>query len=67
MKRLKKHFLYQGRIFGVMWSQEAEVVVDRCSSKRLYLKITQVSQENTFVGVFLNKVAGQKDRCFRNF
>ena len=30
----------------------------------MYLKITQVSQENTCVGVFINKVAGQKDRNF---
>ena len=33
-------------------------ILDRCSMKKLFLKILQYSQENTYVGVFFNKNAG---------
>ena len=32
----------------------------RCSIKKVFLKILQISQENTFVGVSFNKVVGLK-------
>ena len=31
----------------------------RCLSKKIFLKISQISQKNTCVGVFFNKVTGQ--------
>ena len=34
------------------------VLQKRCSSKKVFLKICQNSQENTCVGIFFNKVAG---------
>ena len=39
---------------------QIEAVVCRCSSasKQVFLKIQQISQENTSVGVFFNKVTG---------
>ena len=44
------------RLFSVPVSEAA---VRRCSRKKVFLKISQNSQENTYVRVsFLNKVAG---------
>ena len=37
-------------------TEESEVAVRRCSSKKVLLKILQYSQENTCVGVSFNKV-----------
>ena len=37
---------------------KVETVVHRYSSKYVFLKILQISQENTCFGVFFNKVAG---------
>ena len=39
-------------------SNGVEAVVHRCSSKQMFLKISQFTQENTCVGVSFNKVAG---------
>ena len=36
----------------------SEAVVQRCSVKKVFLKISQNSQENTRARVFFNKVAG---------
>ena len=36
----------------------AEVDAPRCSGKKMFLEISQNSQENTGARVFLNKVAG---------
>ena len=53
--------------------ESSEEVSWRCSVKKVFLKISQYSQENTCVGVSFNKVAGLKppkrlkrlqDRCF---
>ena len=38
--------------------KKSEVVVQRCSVKKVFLKISQNSQENTCASLFLNKVAG---------
>ena len=44
------------RLFSVPISEAA---IQRCSEKKVFLKISQNSQENTYVRVsFLNKVAG---------
>ena len=45
LKRLKGLILFRG----------SEVVVQRCSVKKLFLEIAQNSQENTFARVFLSK------------
>ena len=33
-----------------------EAVIRRCSSKQVFLKISQISQENTYVGVSFSQV-----------
>ena len=35
-----------------------EALVQKCSVKKVFLEISQNSQENTCAGVFFNKVAG---------
>ena len=42
------------------WTLNTEAVVRRCSSKQLLLKLSQISQESTCVGVSFNKVVGLK-------
>ena len=39
----------------------AEAVIGRCFSKRVFLKILQISHENTCIGVSFNKFAGLKE------
>ena len=41
------------RSYGPRSSESAEAVVHRCSSEYVFLKISQISQENTYVGVSL--------------
>ena len=41
-------------------NQYTEAVVCKCSSKYVFLRISEISQENTCVGVFFNKAAGLK-------
>ena len=45
------------------WLQETEAVVQRCSLKKMFLKISQNSRESTCVSVFFNKVAGKALSC----
>ena len=45
-----EHFLYG---FGLLLLQNAESVARRCSTKQVFLKLLQNSQENTCVGVSL--------------
>ena len=49
---------YFQRQFPFAQSFDSEAAVNRCSSKYVFLNILQVSQENTFVGMSVNKVAG---------
>ena len=44
---------YDRRVF-----RTRETVVRRCSVKKVFLKISQKSQENTCVGVSFNKISG---------
>ena len=39
-------------------NQATKAVVWRCSAKKVFLKISQNSQENTCASLFFNKVAG---------
>ena len=47
---------WSGSIF--LTSEKIEAVVQRCSVKKLFLKISQNSQENTCARVFFSKVVG---------
>ena len=38
----------------------SEVAVRRCSSKKMFLKVSQTSQESTCVGVSFKKLAGRR-------
>ena len=60
---------------GLIFLRCLGAVVRRCSSKQVFLKFSKISQENTCVGVFFNKVTGLQTcnflkkrlqyRCFR--
>ena len=54
--------MYVGKSFNTL-----EAAVRRCSIKKLFLKILQYLQENTFVGVSFNKIAGLADLLKRDF
>ena len=45
------------------YNENMEAVVRRCSSKYVFLKISQVSQERTCVRVSFNKIVGPKLPC----
>ena len=45
-----------------LFKSSLEVDVHRCSSKQLFLKGLQISQETTFIGIFFNKVAGPREQ-----
>ena len=56
------HNVYVGKSFNTL-----EAAVRRCSVKKMFLKILQYLQENTFVGVSFNKIAGLADLLKRDF
>ena len=48
----------------MLFLRASEAVVHRCSSKYVFLKGSQISQENACVGVSFDKVTGLKARKF---